>query len=111
MKKVIYKLWFFIFIPSLALAEKINEFQPPQGYTLKDFIVNNFINYILGFSSALAVLFIAIGGIQYMTSGGDEKRTAVAKKTLTYAIIGLVLVILALVIVNVIQNQAVEFVK
>lgn len=71
--------------------------------TLTDFTVR-IINYILGFSSALAILFIIIGGVQYITSSGNEDKIKVAKKTLTYAIIGLLMVMFALVIVKLIKS-------
>lgn len=58
------------------------------------------INFILKFGIALTVLFILIGGVQYITAGGNDDKTGVAKKTLTYAIIGFIIVITALTIVN-----------
>jgi len=36
----------------------------------------------------LAIIFIVIGAILYMTSSGDEQRITRAKKTVTYAVIG-----------------------
>lgn len=63
-------------------------------------IIINIINYILGFAAAIAVLLIIYGGIVYMTSSGDEKKTASAKGILSGAIIGLLIVIFALVIIK-----------
>jgi hypothetical protein len=37
---------------------------------------------------------IIVGGIQYMTAGGDESKVKDASKTLTNAIIGLVIFLL-----------------
>ena len=68
---------------------------------LIEFIINGILLPIVGL---IAVLFIIIGGFQYITSRGDEELAAAGKKTLTNAIIGLVIVILAYVIVAVTIN-------
>lgn len=56
-------------------------------------------------SLAVIVLFILliIGGFKLLTSGGDPKATESAKNTLTYAILGLVLLIGIWLILNFIE--------
>lgn len=63
-----------------------------------------FINMFLGFAATLALLFIIIGGYQYIFSGASEEMAATGKKTLTNAIIGIVVIILSYTIVTVIKN-------
>ena len=63
----------------------------------------NIINAALIFSGATALVFIIISGLTLMNSAGDPKKVTGAKGTLTYAILGLVLVLLAFGIVNVIS--------
>jgi hypothetical protein len=63
-------------------------------------IVVMIINYSLFFIGALALIFVIWGGIQYVTSGGDAEKTTKARNTLLYAIIGVVVVVLAYGIVN-----------
>jgi hypothetical protein len=62
---------------------------------------------ILNVAVELAVivlfLFIVIGGFKFITSGGDPKATESAKNTLTYAILGIVLLIGIWLILNFIQ--------
>ena len=48
----------------------------------------------------LAVIMIVIGGIRYTTSNGDAAQIKAAKNTILYAVVGLVLAILAYAIVN-----------
>ena len=67
-------------------------------------VVMGIINSVLGIISTVALIFIIIGGYNYMTSAGDPGKVKKAKDTLTYAIIGLVVVILAAVIVNFVIN-------
>lgn len=52
--------------------------------------------FLLG---AIAVVMIIIGGIRYTTSGGDPQQTKAAKDTVLYAVIGLVVALLAYAIV------------
>ena len=59
--------------------------------------VTNTILYIVGI---IAVIMLIIGGIKYVTSGGDSKKVTDAKNTVLYAIIGLVISFLAFAIVN-----------
>jgi hypothetical protein len=43
---------------------------------------------------------IIFGGIRYVTSTGDSSRVKAAKDTVTYAVIGLIVALLAYAIVN-----------
>jgi hypothetical protein len=58
------------------------------------------INWILGFSALIAILFIIWGGIQYLTAGGNEDQASKGRKTITNAILGLVIAGLAYAVVN-----------
>lgn len=59
--------------------------------------ITNTMLYIIGI---IAVVMLIIGGIRYVTSGGDAKKVTDAKNTVLYAIIGLVISFLAYAIVN-----------
>lgn len=63
------------------------------------------MNVIFFIGGLVAVLFIMIGGIQYITATGDSGRIAKAKNTLTYAIVGLVVVLIARGIVGFILGR------
>jgi len=60
-------------------------------------IVVNILLFILG---AIAVIMIVVGGIRYTTSNGDSGQTKSAKDTILYAVVGLVVAMLAYAIVN-----------
>lgn len=59
-------------------------------------IVNTLL-YVLG---AVSVVVIIIAGILYTTSSGDAAAVTKAKNTLLYAVVGLVVAVLAFAIVN-----------
>ena len=63
-------------------------------------VVTNIINGIILVAGFIAVVFIVVGGIQYMTSVGDSAKTKKAKDTLLYSCIGLIICALAFAIVN-----------
>lgn len=65
-----------------------------QGY------VKPIINIILYILAVVAVIVIIIGGFMYVVSGGDSATITKAKNTILYAVIGLVVAILAYAIVN-----------
>lgn len=62
--------------------------------------VQAIINTILMVLGIVAVLVIIIAGFRYVTSQGDEAGIKTAKNAILYAVIGLVIAMLAYVIVN-----------
>ncbi len=64
--------------------------------------IKNATDWILGFVGMIAVLMLIWGGINYLTSAGDEDKARTGKKTVTYALIGLVVAGIAYAIVDVI---------
>ena len=62
------------------------------------------LNALFQFAGIVALFFVIFSGIKFLTSGGDEKKIEEARKTLTFAIIGLVLILIAIPIVNFIAN-------
>lgn len=64
------------------------------------FYLKIIINTLLFVLAAVSVIVIIIAGIYYTTSGGDAALIAKAKNTLLYAVIGLIVAIMAYPIVN-----------
>jgi hypothetical protein len=66
--------------------------------------INNIIHTIVNLLSAIvgivAVIMIIVGGLRYITSGGNDASVTGAKNTILYAIVGLVVVALAQIIVH-----------
>jgi type III secretory pathway component EscT len=62
--------------------------------------IGTIVNTLLFIVGALSVVMIILGGIFYATSNGDSSRVTLAKNTITYAIIGLVVSFLAFAVVN-----------
>lgn len=73
--------------------------QSGGGTSLEDNI-KTIVNVLLFLLGAIAVIMIIIGGIRYATSNGDAGQVKSAKDVILYAVIGLVVAILAYAIVN-----------
>lgn len=64
----------------------------------------NITNALLGLSGAVAVFIVIYSGIQLITSGGEAKQVEGARKTLTYAVVGLIIVLASFAIINIIAT-------
>ena len=67
-------------------------------------IITTIINVMLFIAAALAVIMIIYGGIRYITAHGDEKQVKVAKDTIVYSVVGLIIAIIAYALVTFIFN-------
>jgi len=59
--------------------------------------ITNVLLFIIG---AISVIMLIIGGIRYTVSGGDSGAVSSAKNTILYAIVGIVVALLAYAVVN-----------
>ena len=62
------------------------------------------LGYILGLIGSIALLFIIIAGVMYMTSAGNEERISSSKRILSGAVIGLMIALLAYGLLHVIMT-------
>ncbi len=63
-------------------------------------LVQSIITLLLWLIGIISVIMIIVGGIRYALSGGDSNSINGAKNTILYAVIGLVVAMLAYAIVN-----------
>ena len=82
-----------------AFAAGFKGIEDPTTTGLVDSTIN-LINALLVLVAIAAISFIIIGGVRYITVQGDEDALAQAKNTVTFAIIGIIIVLLAAVIAN-----------
>lgn len=59
--------------------------------------ITNVLLYIIG---AIAVIMLIIGGVRYVTSNGESANVTSAKNTILYAVVGIIVAILAYAVVN-----------
>ncbi len=58
------------------------------------------INFVLTFLALIAVIFVIVGGFRILAAGGNEENVTKGRKTIIYAIIGLLVIFFARVIVG-----------
>ena len=68
-----------------------------QGQTPIFRTVTNVLLFIIG---AVSVIMLIIGGFRYVVSQGDQQQVQSAKNTILYAVVGIVVAILAYAAVN-----------
>ena len=64
--------------------------------------ITNVLLFVLG---AISVIMIIIGGLRYVISGGNSTAVTAAKNTILYAIVGVVVALLAYAIINFVLNS------
>jgi len=65
--------------------------------------VTSFLLYIVG---AVSVIMVIVGGLRYAISGGNSSAVTAAKNTILYALVGLVVAVLAYAIVEFVLGAA-----
>ena len=70
-------------------------------------VFSRLTNTILLIVGLISVIMLVYGGLRYILSGGDSKKVTDAKNTILYAIIGLIISLLAYAIVHFVLNSVV----
>lgn len=90
--------------PSSAFAQTLQEganaaqgTSTPTDIKVEFKTIANTALFIIG---AVSVLMLIYGGIRYTISGGDEKSVTAAKNTILYAVVGIIVAVMAYAIVN-----------
>ena len=71
--------------------------------------VSTLVNILLGILAAVSVIVIIFAGIFYVTSMGSSESVKKARETLMYAVVGLIVAILAYAIVNFVLKNFIKF--
>lgn len=69
-------------------------------------LIVRIVNYLMGFIAIISVIMIIVGGYQMVFSAGNEEGFKKGRQTMTYAVLGLVLAIMAYSIVAIVENLA-----
>lgn len=88
-------------LQSLAqLLGSPSEYGIPDTASVGNSQVGSVFNLVLMIAGAVSVITVIVGGILYALSTGDSAKTAKAKDTIIYAVIGLIIVSSAFAITN-----------
>lgn len=67
-------------------------------------LISAAVGVLLILAALIAFLFLILGGIQWITSGGDKAGMEAARNKITHAIVGLIIVGAAWAIMSLVQN-------
>jgi type IV secretion system pilin len=76
------------------------------AYALGDLaaVIDSIRNWVTGLLAALATLFLTIGGLRYLTAGGNQRSAEEGKEAIKSALIGYALAALAPLLVDVLRR-------
>ncbi len=82
-------------LPAAAQGVDLQEFAAQAGFAQADIrlVIARLIRTLITFLGIIVVGLILYGGFVWMTAGGDVERVSTAKRILTNAVIGLVIVV------------------
>ncbi|MSU76397.1 hypothetical protein EXS54_02935 [Patescibacteria group bacterium] len=89
-----------LLIPSAAQAAGIGGVESQSNWGSLADVVEAFFNVLLVFLPAIATIYLAISGYRYMVAQGNPDLIEKAKKSLTYAVFGVVISYTAVLIIS-----------
>ncbi len=90
----------------MDLAQATLNIATPGNVQITDFgkLISALVGTLLIIAALLAFLMLILGGIQWISSGGDKAGMESARNKITHAIVGLIIVGAAWAIMILIQN-------
>ena len=78
----------------------------PTGMRITDvgMLISALVGTLLILAALMAFLYLILGGIQWITSGGDKTHMETARNKITHAIVGLIIVGAAWAVMVLVQN-------
>ncbi|MEO5627556.1 MAG: MMCAP2_0565 family pilin-like conjugal transfer protein [Candidatus Saccharimonadales bacterium] len=90
---------------TLAQVFDPNQVNIPRQTDTSSVQIQGVLQIVFGVTGAIALLIVTIAGFQYTLSQGDPQKTAKAKDTILYAVIGLVISMSAFGIVTFVVDK------
>lgn len=70
--------------------------------------IQKIAQFMFKLAAGLALVYILIGAVKLGSSGGDSQKVAEGKKTISYAVVGLIIAVSAYIIIAFVQKKAAE---
>ena len=102
-KSLLFIIIFAIFLIVVPFIVKGVIIPDPLGDKTITEIISAIMDLLAVIGTGVAVIMIIWAGIQYMTAGGSEEKATKAKKTITWAIIGVAILWSAKFIIDAIE--------
>jgi hypothetical protein len=69
-------------------------------------VISTAVNILSSIVGIAAVVMVIVGGVKYITSGGDSNKVGAAKTTIMYALVGVLIAVMSQVLVHYVINKA-----
>lgn len=99
------------FLAPQALADVAINACPPGNFSALclgagdlNKVIGNAINFVFVVAALLALVFLILGGVKWLTSQGEKEGVNKARETIVAAVVGLVIIFLSYLIVNFVLN-------
>lgn len=83
-----------------VLHKPTNALNEPPSLSNASKAVSNVIYYLLGITGGIAIIALIVGGFRLISSGGDYEKTRNAKKSVKFAILGLIVALSSFVLLR-----------
>lgn len=95
-----------VFSAILFIAKSVISPAYAQPAKLSDIekVISNIIGLLTPFAAIALLIMIVVGAFKFLTSGGDPKAVAGARSTLTYAILGVILIVVSWLVLVLIRT-------
>lgn len=83
------------FLPVAAFAQQsvlTTQVTPPKGFAT-DFgaLLNSVLTIVMVIAALLVFFYLILGGIEWITSGGEKGKTEAARNKITAAVVGIII--------------------
>ena len=104
MKKLIYGLFalaFLVVAPSVLAAGSVD-----PGWDIPSLasVIGFLIRFLFFFAGLAALLFLLLGALSWITSGGDKENVKKAQDKIQAAVLGLVIIVVVVVLIATLEQ-------
>ncbi len=90
---------------AMAAIDTGEDITAPKGFATNiGSLINGALSFIMVIAALLVFLYLILGGIEWITSGGDKGKTENARNKITAAVIGLIILAASYAILLIILN-------
>lgn len=87
------------------LAQNVSAVDPSNApFSDLGVLIRNILSIIFFFAGLLAFIYLLIGGLQWITSGGDKAAASAARDRITASLVGLIIIVAAFAITLVLER-------
>lgn len=94
-------LIYLLFSGAMVYAQDPKE---PAGLPALQKLIENLITFSVAVAFIVLTVMLFIGGVKYLTSGGEQKEIQSAHQTMTWALLGIVILILGWIFIQLVAN-------